>query len=231
MEDSKSNNFVFFKIFQKYAIIPIASGILFHTLLYFSSAYIINYFNLQKTNVIFSFDVYIPQLSFFIIPYCFFYIYIALGPFYVSYCDKKIFYRYFVSFELGSIVGFLFFLIFPTHVVRSSFDVINIFDQFLLFIHSHDVPGNALPSFHCFVAWLIYVALRNLNISFKIKYCFFVISFLICISTVFTKQHGFIDIFGGVFLAEILWKTTKNSILINFFYRFFSKINEKLGLQ
>ena len=231
MENSKRNDFVFWKIFQKYAIVPIASGIFFHSLLYFFSAYIVNYFELHKINVVCSFDSFIPQISFFVIPYCFFYIYIVLGPFCIAYYNKKIFYRYFFSFEIGSIIGFLFFIIFPTYVERSSFDVINIFDQFLLFIHLHDVSGNAFPSFHCFVAWLIYVALRNCCISSKLKYCFFIISFLICISTVFTKQHGYIDVFGGFFLAEIIWKITKNSITTDFFNRFFSKVNKKIGLQ
>ena len=115
MEDSKRNDFVFWKIFQKYAIIPIASGIFFHTLLYFFSAHIVNYFELHKTNVVCGIDSFIPQISFFVVPYCFFYIYIALGPFCIAYYDKKIFYRYFFSFEIGSIIGFLFFIIFPTY--------------------------------------------------------------------------------------------------------------------
>lgn len=232
MNDIKSD-FLFFKVIKKYAVIPILVSIIINAILYVgSNMFILHYFHFKQMSVITVIDKYIPIISFFIIPYCFYYIYLWLGPFFISFLNKKMFFHYIIAFIVGLTLGTCFFIIYPTCVIRDTFVVKNIFDELLYFIHKTDITGNACPSFHCFTSWLICVVIRKNN-QYVSKYTIikiFFLSTLICVSTVLTKQHGFIDILGGVFLAEISWFLTNNESLINSTENFFTYLNKKLHI-
>ena len=211
-----------FKIIPKYSIIPIFACILTLSSSYYGAATFINLLKFKKKNVIGVIDNWIPIVPFFLIPYVFFYFYTVLGPAFIARIDKKVFVRHISAWIIGSLIGFVSFVLFPTWVVVEGFNPHSFWEMIVKNIfHEYDVHANACPSFHCFVSWLIFLGVKELNIQDKYKIKFFIVSLSICISTVFLKRHGLIDIPGGILLAEIAWRLAKKQRVYDFFNKMF----------
>ena len=61
-----------------------------------------------------------------------------------------------------------------------------------------------MPSFHSLHSWLIFINIRKLEIDKKYKFISFIILFSICISTFLIREHGIIDSFTAIILAECI---------------------------
>lgn len=103
----------------------------------------------------------------------------------------------------------IFFFFFPTTLVGDVQPSLEEFGArgFLLgLIYGADLPVNLFPSLHCIVAWL---SCRPLLDCKKVKPWYkvfsFVFTFLIFLSTLYTKQHYFPDVIGGWILAELAY--------------------------
>jgi membrane-associated phospholipid phosphatase len=83
----------------------------------------------------------------------------------------------------------------------------NIFDQTYLWINSQVAPFNAFPSLHVAVSLICLLGIKTLKTKRFHYICIWV--FLIILSTVFTKQHYFLDVFGGLGLAFISFTLAK----------------------
>lgn len=179
------------------------------TVAYFGITYcvagiIVNAFKLDKTNMLIPLDYKYPTSSIFIIPYCFFYIYIFLGPFFISLKDTDTLHRYTTNLVITSTIGFFIFIIFPTYIDRSGFANNSFFySTFRSICNRLDFNCNAFPSFHSMISWLIYIGIRELNIKKRHIYISLLISSSICISTVLTRQHGILDTLFALLLAEL----------------------------
>ena len=177
--------------------------------LYFISGLIVNHFQLYKTNILIQFDNYIPRINTFVIFYFSWYFFVFIAPIFIGIRDKILFRSFILIKIIELLIFFLVFVIYPTYVAKDVLPNHNIFDVILNFIYSVDI-GNAFPSEHCFSSWNIYLLYKNSkNVSLKSKMLVFIISFLICCSTVFTKQHGIIDVFAAILLCEIMWLIIK----------------------
>lgn len=100
----------------------------------------------------------------------------------------------------------LIFLFLPTTNVRPEFEVDGLFTFGMNIVYFLDTPTNLFPSMHCSIAWM---AARLLLSSKHLKHrpttciCAFGFSVLVFLSTLFTKQHVILDVFGGVLVAEL----------------------------
>lgn len=71
-------------------------------------------------------------------------------------------------------------------------------------IYTLDAPVNLFPSIHCLESWLVFrgsLACKKVSKAYKV--IMFIFSVLVCLSTVFVKQHVVIDIIGGILVVEI----------------------------
>ena len=85
----------------------------------------------------------------------------------------------------------------------------------LVELYQMDAAVNLFPSIHCMDSWFCVVVLRNIR---KVPGWYMTITWIwaaaICASTLFTKQHGILDVAAGIALAElsyicvIRWKKT-----------------------
>ena len=58
---------------------------------------------------------------------------------------------------------------------------------------------------HCFISWNVYVSVRgDKKVPWLIRLVYLIMAILVCMSTVFIKQHYFVDIFAGIILCEIV---------------------------
>ena len=93
-----------------------------------------------------------------------------------------------------------------SHIVRE-----NILIDLVHFLYNNDTPTNVCPSLHVFVTVAAHVCLvksphmKELNSRKRIKNISLVLAILICLSTMFLKQHSVIDVVCGVSLALVLY--------------------------
>ncbi len=162
-------------------------------------------------------DNNIKMVKIFIIPYIYSYAFWLFAPIVVSLTSKKNFYNYAIGLLLAYFVGFLFFTFMPTYINRVDeglYDALgnDILSKLIRLIYNSDGKEygyNLFPSYHCLISTYCYLGIRKQKeISTGFKVYTLIMAILICMSTVFIKQHYFLDIIGGVLIAIICYILT-----------------------
>ena len=110
---------------------------------------------------------------------------------------------YLVAEVMAKLACTFTFLVFPTSIVRPDAAGGGIFSFVLCFIYAVDAPTCLFPSIHCLMSWLSMrhvLSDRDLSVTRKTISVLFTI--LVCLSTVFIRQHFAADCFAGILLAE-----------------------------
>lgn len=145
-------------------------------------------------------DNFIPLLPLFVIPYLFGLIFWIFTILKINLSkDERLIKEFNLMLIIASIVSVAIYILIPTFVTRPVVTGTDIFSDILRFIYSNDQVYNAAPSGHTFYTILCYVGLNRL-VPGK-KYLWGILSILIIISTVLTKQHNFLDIVIGIVFA------------------------------
>ena len=154
-------------------------------------------------------DSKIPFLKEFVIAYYFWFIYMAIVFLYLGFKSKRDFYKMELFLSLGMVISFIIFILYPNaQFPRPNVPGKDIFSWLVNFIYSHDGTNNVFPSIHVCNAIGVHLALINcdkLKSKTLLKSFSFIVALLICLSTVFIKQHSIIDVVGGVILAGIIY--------------------------
>ncbi len=151
-------------------------------------------------------DALIPFKIIAIIPYCIWYFLIFIIPYYYYKKDKELLSKYILSYVLITLIANIIFIICPTSVNRpvvTGNDILSNMTKIVFFVDNN--PVNCFPSLHCAISflWIIYsLNMKNTNKYFKIIIS--IISMLIIISTLFIKQHVFIDMIGGICITILV---------------------------
>ena len=149
-------------------------------------------------------DLKIPLLSWTVLIYLGCYLFWI-----VNYCisvkvDQEKGYHFFAAHCIGEVICFLFFVFFPTSMVRPEIEGTTVFDWLLRLTYFFDAADNLFPSIHCFVSWLCWIGVRGKK---EIPKWYRIVSLLmavfICISTLTVKQHVIADVPAGIALAEL----------------------------
>lgn len=152
-------------------------------------------------------DDAIPFCEWFIIPYLFWFLYLIAMHIYTGIKDPPAFRRMmrFIIFCYG-IAVLLYFLV-PTaqHLRPRIFPRDNILTRWVASFYSIDTNTNVCPSLHVVGAMAVLFAAWDTP-QFRTRgwrAAFAVSSTLICLSTVFLKQHSVIDVAAGLLLSMI----------------------------
>ncbi len=103
------------------------------------------------------------------------------------------------SIIMCDMVAYPIFLIFPVMSIRESVPMNTASEILLNFIYYVDLPTNCFPSLHVAVSMLSAFAIYHktpINGIWAI-----LLGILISLSTLFTKQHYFMDVISGLLLA------------------------------
>lgn len=154
-------------------------------------------------------DEAIPFCEWFVIPYVFWYIYMVGSVAYTIFRDvgayRRMMHFYMIVFGVSTLVFFLF----PTcqNFRPASFPRDNGLSRTMGLLYTMDTNTNVCPSLH--VSGAIGAALGFTDTErFSTrgwKWSNGVIAGLICVSTVFVKQHSVIDVFWGLVLSLAAW--------------------------
>ncbi len=155
-------------------------------------------------------DDIIPFNEFFVIPYVFWYLLIVFSLGYFALYNVDNFKNLSKYIMITQLVAMLCYIIFPTRqdLRPDIFLRDNFFTDFVALIYSKDTNTGVCPSLH--VAYSMGIASvwlkeKSANPWWKAFVVFAVI--MICLSTMFIKQHSAVDFFAAIpvcILAELL---------------------------
>lgn len=157
-----------------------------------------------------SLDDYFPFCEYFVIPYFMWFVYFPGVWLYLIIFDQKTFLPFTIMMFTGMTFFIIFSIIYPNYIaLRVEFDHDrNIFAKICAFLQGVDTPTNVFPSIHVFNSIVAHIGLRRSSAGKKyvwLRIVSFIIMALICVATLFLKQHSFVDFVGGVILAVILY--------------------------
>ena len=158
-------------------------------------------------------DDIIPFCELFVIPYFLWFAYIALGYVFFMFVSRKEFVRLCIFLYTGMTVCLIIYTLFPNgQNLRINYDELgrdNILIYFIKTLQNSDSSYDVFPSIHCLNSIGMHIAIQKSKKITKYRKTVVTGSFILCIliilSTVFTKQHSVLDIFGAFGLSVILY--------------------------
>ena len=143
--------------------------------------------------------------------------------------EKREVCQFFAADFLSRAVCFVIYLLFPTTNTRPVVEPDGFWNQVMLLIYEVDAADNLFPSIHCLVSWFCYIGVRgNAKIPAWYQNVSCLLALLVCVSTVTTKQHVLVDVFGGVLLAQICLWIGKKPLVWGFYEKVLDKINGRI---
>ena len=179
----------------------------------------IAYSETEVLNIHSSLDDKIPFCEWFVLPYVFWYGYIALVLFYSLYRGKREFLRADLLLTGCMLLPMIFCTLVPNGIdvtMRPDFEALgrgNFAIDLVKSIYEADSPPrNVMPSMHVSVSWaLMFAVLQSEGLKNKriLKTGAVIMSILISLATVFIKQHSILDVFAGIAVAILVFAIVK----------------------
>ena len=145
-------------------------------------------------------DAYIPFAPAFIVPYLLFFP-LLLVPWFLLWKNYREYKALAIGFILVSVVSAVIFVAYQTTGPRIGLQVTDWATWLVSQIYSGDVNLNAFPSLHTAFSALIAAFVWKNYKGKWIGYGSLALAILIVMSTVLIKQHGIVDVLGGLALA------------------------------
>lgn len=155
-------------------------------------------------------DDVIPFCEVFVIPYVFWYVYIVITLLYFAQYNPDGFKKVMTFIIVTQVVAMAIYIIFPSRqdLRPVEFARDNILTQLVGLLYSVDTNTGVCPSLH--VAYSIGIVsawLKEQDVSKVWKTFVVIAAVLICLSTMFIKQHSAVDFFAALplcLLAELI---------------------------
>lgn len=167
--------------------------------------------NVKKYTIIHcGLDDKIPFCEYFIVPYLMWFGFVAATMIYLFFYSKIEFYKACAFLFTGMTVFLIVCTVFPNGVaLREGITYHNnYFTELVKKLQTSDTSTNVFPSVHVFNSLGCSIALTKSEGLKKMKIisiASWILTLFIILSTVFLKQHSFIDVVGGFILAVILY--------------------------
>ena len=153
-------------------------------------------------------DDRIPFCEVFVIPYCLWYPYLAATALKLLIAgDAKNFKRYMYFIAAGFSLGLVIFCLFPNgqDLRPAEFERDNVFTWLVGCLYAADTNTNVLPSLHVVGTLAGVFAAFHAPSMRRWRWPWLILSVLICLSTVFIKQHSVLDILAGIAMSIPLY--------------------------
>ncbi len=175
----------------------------------------LNTFTPERSNVtdIYSFiDDLIPFCELFVIPYFLWFAFIAVGYVFLFFNNRTDFLRMCAFLYIGMTVCLIVYTLFPNgQSLRIDYSALgreNALIDYISQLQQGDTPYNVFPSIHCLNSIGMNIALAKNEWCKKHSWAIHtatILTVLICLSTVFVKQHSILDVFGSLILSIPLY--------------------------
>ena len=162
-------------------------------------------------------DDYIPFNEYFIIPYMLWFAFIGFWVLYFFLKDAKEFYQLTGFLFIGMTIFLIVSTLFPNgHQLRpTEFVRDNIFVDMVKYLYTIDTPTNIAPSIHVYNTLCVWIAVHKSNyikehMSSYLRRLTYVatsiLSISIILSTMFLKQHSFLDVLSAFIMCGIIFR-------------------------
>lgn len=154
-------------------------------------------------------DDLIPFNEWFLIPYLFWFVYLIGAVAYTFFFDVKGFRRMMHFVMITYTVTIVIYFLFPTYqALRPEvFPRDNLLTRFIAGFYAFDTNTNVCPSLHVIGSLAAFFAFWYAPVfsAKKWRIASAIAAFLICISTVFMKQHSVLDVLAALPLCAIAY--------------------------
>lgn len=189
------------KLLPDYAIQPLILALAANFIIYFGVSQLRDHLTFHSLAL--PVDDRIPFFAPFIIFYILAYVQWIINYLLIAREGKTFCYHFIYGDVISKLFCLVFFLFFPTTLVRPEVTGHSICDQLVRLVYQIDAPVNLFPSIHCLESWCcIHAALRMKKTPRWYLPITIVMSFCVFASTLLVKQHVFVDIFGGILVFE-----------------------------
>ncbi|MDY0395213.1 phosphatase PAP2 family protein [Virgibacillus halophilus] len=151
-------------------------------------------------------DNYIPVIPGFVIPYILWYGFVFFYLVYYCFKNTKVYFFTVATIAVGEILCFTCYYLFQTTVTRPELHGNGLFTLMLQQIYEKDNPYNCFPSIHVLTTYAVMLAsiqVRNKHLFHTIV--IHVLGTLIILSTLFTKQHVFLDVAASMLIVSVIY--------------------------
>lgn len=166
----------------------------------------------EFTNVHIWLDDIIPFNEWFVIPYYLWFIYIFATVAYFFFTSKDSFYKVTTYLFIGMTICLIIYTIWPNgQSLRPDLDNLgrnNILIEIVRQLYKTDTPTNVCPSIHVFNSIGAAIAICKSDTLRKYKWIpisSIILTILICLSTMFLKQHSAFDVLMGILLGFVMY--------------------------
>jgi membrane-associated phospholipid phosphatase len=126
---------------------------------------------------------------------------LPLLPFFFTWEWRKVWFVL-LCYAITTVLACICYLLWPLSMVRPSFEGPGVGRWLMRHVVAIDNEANCFPSSHVFYAVLGAILVGN-RISWPVRLSIYVLAAAVCISTVTTGQHYFLDVLGGVVFAIV----------------------------
>lgn len=155
-------------------------------------------------------DDMIPFCEYFIVPYLLWFLYVAAAIIYFFFTSKEDYYRLCTFLFTGMTISLLVCTLYPNGtnfrpVIDSSK---NVFCYLVNTLWKLDPCINVFPSIHVYNSIGVHIAVSHSSTLSKNKLLLNgsrILMILICMATVFLKQHSVVDVMGSFLMATVIY--------------------------
>ena len=156
------------------------------------------------------FDNMIPFCEYFIIPYVLWFLYEVAACIYMYFkADNKEFIQFALSLIIGMSLSLTICMIYPNGLtLRPDYIPDNFCGKIINALYTIDTSTNVFPSIHVYNSLAVNFALlrcKALKGHIITKTLSSILCILICLATVFLKQHSVVDVIGAIILYIVLY--------------------------
>ena len=189
-------------IVPRYAYLPLAIVLLANVIAYYGTRLFSDCLTYYSPAL--PIDDHIPFIPAFISIYILSYAQWVLSYILIARENREVCNRIIYGATCAKLICMVIFLVYPTYMERPEVVGDGLWNTLVRFIYSADTSDHLFPSIHCLESWICFRASLVMRKPAPIyKLVSFVSALLVFASTVFVKQHCFIDIIGGVVVAEL----------------------------
>ena len=155
-------------------------------------------------------DDVIPFCEYFVIPYVFWYLLIVISLIYFALYDTGSFRRLQIYFIITQLAAMAIYILLPSRqdLRPAAFPRENVFADMVRLLYAIDTNTGVCPSLHVALSLgMVSVWTRAKGVSPWWKGFVVITAVLICLSTMFIKQHSALDLFAALplcLLAEVV---------------------------
>lgn len=150
-------------------------------------------------------DGFIPLINGFVIPYLFWFVYIPLIIIILALTDNENYYQLLTAMVGSTLAAILIFYLYPTTVPRPEVAGTDALSRLLKLVYGMDNPYDCLPSLHVLYTFLTTAFFFKGRPNKTAKYMAFICCVLICLSTIFIKQHYILDVIAALMLGSVFY--------------------------